>query len=662
MAENSTKTWLNPFLKPLRQTINEVVAMSAFINILALAVPIFTLQVYDQVVGHNGFSTLQGLVVGMIIIVVFDFILRQARSRILQNLALRIDVYVSQKLFNKFVSLPMQTLENKPSAYWLSLFSDADNIRDTLSGKSATLVADLPFAILFFIVILVIATPVAWVLLMALSIFMFCAWRSSAVIAAVNRAEHKTAQTRASLVSEIVNARGTIKALSLETVMGPMWEEVQAKNIEASVVQSTKTDNFSNMSASLIMALFVCVTTVGALAIIGQQLTVGTLVATSMLSSLLLGPLNQCVGSWRTYYSFRQSVDRLGALFNLISERQKSQVSMDEPRGEITMENISFAYSPELPKVINDIGVTFKARGVHALVGPNGSGKSTMLNLVQGLYKPMNGRILIDGADISQFSRRELSTWMGFVPQNCTLFKGTIRDNIACRQVDFSDDEVLRAAQASGAHQFIVDLPDGYSTEIGEAGHRLSCGQRQCIAIARALVGDPPVVLLDEPSSDLDRQAKLNLSKTLTYIGKKRNVIVATHSSILLGGCDDLVALDKGHIHLAGLTKDTLPKLFGNGAELAHVRYSEPLSLEGQQRNKIGDAEDSLQVQTQTRNQTKGSQQVNKLIAVRANKAPTIKVNPNLESSVKVQREEQPKSKKKSINIPALPENKGGKL
>jgi len=252
--------------------------MSVFINILALAVPIFTLQVYDRVVGHVGFSTLQGLVVGMIVIVVFDFILRQARSRILQNLALRIDVYVSRKLFNKLVSLPMQTLENQPAAYWVSFFSDADTIREALSGKSATLITDLPFVILFLIIILVIATPVAWVFLIVLSTSMFFAWRFSTAIEGLNQAERQTEQTRASLVSEIVNARSTIKALSLETVMGPMWEDVQAKNIEASVVRSTKIDNFSNLSASLNMAIFICVTTVGALAIIGQQLTVGTLV------------------------------------------------------------------------------------------------------------------------------------------------------------------------------------------------------------------------------------------------------------------------------------------------------------------------------------------------------------------------------------------------
>lgn len=543
--------------------------MSAFVNILALAVPIFTLQVYDRVVGHNGFSTLKGLIIGMVIIVVFDFVLRQARSRILQTVALRIDVQVGRKLFNKFMSLPLQMLESQPSAHWLSLFRDADVVRNTLSGASAILIADLPFAIFFLIIIFIIATPVAWILLVVMPVFMFVAWRSSNVMYAANQAERETAHTRDSLVAEMINARTTIKALALDKVMRPMWEDMQAENIETSVIRGSKTDTFSNIGTSLTMTTSITITTIGALAIINQELTIGALIATNMLSGRLLGPLNQLVSQWRTYSSFRQSVDRLGVLFEALSERQESEVHMGKPKGEIAMENITFTYGDNLPKVINDIDITFKSTGVHALVGRNGSGKSTMLNLVQGLYKPISGRVLMDGADIAQFSRSELAEWIGFVPQSCILFTGNVRDNISQRKPDASDDEILKAAQAAGVHQFIIDMPDGYSTEIGEAGQRLSGGQRQRIAIARALVGDPPVVLLDEPSSSLDRQAEFELRNTLTKIGKDRSVIIVTHSPILLAACDDLVALDKGRIALAGPAKDILPKLFGTGAKSA---------------------------------------------------------------------------------------------
>lgn len=551
----------------MRSTFNEVVAMSAFVNILALAVPIFTMQVYNRVVGHNGISTLQSLVIGMVVIVVFDFILRQARSRIMQTVALRIDVQVGRKLFNKFMALPLLTLEGKPASHWLSLFRDADTVRNTLSGATAILIADLPFAILFLIIIFVIATPVAWVLLIVMPIFMFVAWRSSNVMAIANQAERATAQTRDSLVSEMINARTTIKALSLDPVMRPMWENMQAENIETSVIRGSKTDSFSNLGASLSMCTSIALTTVGALSIINQDMTIGSLVATNMLSGRLLGPLNQLVGQWRAYSSFMQSVNRLGELFNTVSERQESDVSLEAPKGEVTLENITFGYAENLPLVVNGIEITFKAGGVHALVGRNGSGKSTMLKLIQGLYKPLSGRVLLDQADISQFSRQEMASWMGYVPQDCILFTGNVRDNIAQRKPDATDEEILKAAQAAGVHQFIIDMPDGYSTEIGEAGQRLSGGQRQRIAIARALVGDPPVVLLDEPSSSLDRQAEFELRKTLTDIGKDRTVIIVTHSPILLATCNDLVALDKGRVALAGASKDILPKLFGTGGK-----------------------------------------------------------------------------------------------
>jgi len=238
-------------------------------------------------------------------------------------------------------------------------------------------------------------------------------------------------------------------------------------------------------------------------------------------------------------------------------------VKLNRPNGEIIVENASYSYDENLAPVVDQVTIKIKACGVHALVGRNGSGKTTLLKMLQGLYPPTSGRILLDGADISQFSRTELASWLGYVPQDCVLFAGSVRDNIVHRHPDATDEAIISAATAAGVHQFIIDLPDGYASEIGEAGRRLSGGQRQRIAIARALLGDPPVVLLDEPSSSLDRQAEQALRKTLVEIGKERTVVIITHSPILLAACDDLVALDKGKVALAGPSKEILPKLFG---------------------------------------------------------------------------------------------------
>ena len=256
-------------------------------------------------------------------------------------------------------------------------------------------------------------------------------------------------------------------------------------------------------------------------------------------------------------------MERLGELFTAPSERETSDIKLERPRGEIGIENVTYGYNPETAPVVDDINLTIRADTIHAMVGRNGSGKTTLLKLIQGLYPPTEGRVLLDGADISQFTRAELADWIGYVPQECVLFAGTVRENIAHRHPDADDESVITAATAAGVHEFIIDLPDGYGSDIGEAGRRLSGGQRQRIAIARVLVGDPPVLLLDEPSASLDRQAEQELRDTIARLGKDRTVIVVTHSPILLAACDNLVALDHGKVALAGPSKDILPRLFG---------------------------------------------------------------------------------------------------
>jgi len=563
MSDNAKRAWLKPIMKQLKPIFREVFVMSAFVNLMALATPVFTMQVYDRVVGSGGLSTLWGLVIGMSLVVLFDLALKQARSRIMQTVALRVDVIVGRYLFDKLMSLPLHILEAKPASYWQALFRDVDTIRNTLSGASAILLCDLPFVIMFIVLISVIAAPIAWVLLIILPLFMFVAWRSSGVMSQANQAERESTQGRDALIAELIQGRTTIKALALDRSMRPLWEETHANNIAQSMFRGSKTDFYTNCSQSLTMATTIFMTSVGAYQIVNQNMTMGSLIAANMLSGRILGPLNQLVGQWRAYNSFKQSVDRLGEVFSSLSDRTESEVKLEKPRGEIQVENLSFAYAEGAKPVVDSVTVNIHAGGVHALVGRNGSGKTTLLKMIQGLYTPTNGRVLLDGADIAQFTRAELATWMGYVPQETVLFAGTVRDNIVHRFPDASDEKIIEAATQAGVHHFIIDLPDGYASDIGEAGQRLSGGQRQRIAIARALLGDPAVLLLDEPSASLDRQAEQELRKTLVEIGRTRTVIIVTHSPILLAACDDLVALDKGKVALAGPSREILPKLFG---------------------------------------------------------------------------------------------------
>ncbi|MEQ9559232.1 MAG: ATP-binding cassette domain-containing protein [Rhodospirillales bacterium] len=563
MAEPNNTAWLKPFVKSLMPTFREVVLMSAFINLVALATPVFSMQVFDRVVFHKGISTLWGLVIGMIAVIIFDLVLKLARSRVMQTVALRVDVLVGRQLFDKLMSLPLSELESKPAGHWQGLFRDVDTVRNTLSGGSAVLITDLPFVLMFLILIIVIAPPVAPVLLVILPLFMFVAWKSGNVMAAANQEERQSSISRDQLIAEMIQGRTTIKALALDQAMRPHWEQSHADNIEKSAVRGAKTDFYSNLGGSLTMCTTLLMTTVGALAIVNQEMTMGSLIAANMLSGRLLGPLNQLVNQWRTFNSFKQSADRLGQTFETLSERAESEIELEAPKGELRTENVTFNYVEGTKPILNNVTVSLPAGGIHALVGRNGSGKTTLLKVLQGLYRPTSGRVLLDGADIAQFTRHELADWMGYVPQECVLFAGTIRDNIAHRHADASDEQVIKAATHAGVHHFIIDMPDGYATDIGEAGSRLSGGQRQRIAIARALLGDPSVLMMDEPSASLDRQAEQALRETLREISKTRSVILVTHSPILLAACDDLVALDQGRVALAGPSAEILPRLFG---------------------------------------------------------------------------------------------------
>ena len=578
MAMNTNKAWIKPLMKSLKPVFREVLVMSAFVNLLALAVPIFTLQVYDRVIQHAGISTLQGLVLGMIGVFAFEYVLRQSRSRIMQTVALRVDVEVGRSVFNKFTSVPLNILETRSANDWQSLFRDVDTVRNTLSGAPAILLCDLPFAIMFFGLIAVIATPIIWVLAIIIPLFLFVTWRAGAATGQASAQERNTSQNRDSLIAEMINGRATIKALALEGAMRPMWEERHASNIESSILRGGRTDKYTNLGQTLTMSTSLFMTTAGALMIISQDMTMGALIASNMLAGRLLGPLNQLVMQWRTYSGFKLAVNRLGDMFDIESERMESEVKLSKPEGKIECLNLSFSYVEGSRPICDNISLTIDPKSMYALVGRNGSGKTTLLKMIQGLYQPDNGLVLIDGADIGQFSRPELAQWMGYVPQESTLFAGTVRDNITHRFPGASDDQIIEASKAAGVHEFIIDLPDGYASDIGEAGRMLSGGQRQRIAIARALIGNPSVLLLDEPSSSLDRHAEHELRDTLKELSKLHTVIIVTHSPILLAACDNLVALDKGKIALAGPAKEILPRLFGSGAtsKQANVQTDAP--------------------------------------------------------------------------------------
>ena len=564
MAKPNTKSWLVPIMKSIKPIYREVAVMSLFVNMIALATPIFVLQVYDRVVFYSGLGTLQGLVVGMAVVIMFDFVMRQSRTRLLQKAALRLDVQIGRDLFNKISDVPLAELERRPSAYWRALFRDIDVVRNTLSGATALLLMDLPFALLFLAIIFVIATPVAWVISIILPIFLILTARSGQVLSSKSEIEREASFGRDALIGEMIAGRTTVKALALEGTLRPQWEERHADTIEHSIDRGGRADTYVNMGLVLAIATTVIITTVGALAIIDQRMSIGALIAANILASRIVGPFNQMVASWRNYGSYRQAVRRLGEVFLLDEEKERSDIELERPHGEIVLDEATFRYALDREPAINGVKMQIKPPGLMAVVGPNGSGKTTLLKLMQGLYRPESGRVLIDDADIAQFSRRRIARWIGYVPQDCFLFGGTIRDNVTKGHPDAGDEEILRAARLAGLHPHVIDLPEGYDSKVDEGGQNLPGGIRQRISIARALVGDPPIVLMDEPSSNLDRSGEEELRASLLELASDRTVVIVTHSPLLLGACRVVIVLERGRIVRGGPPQEALPEIFGH--------------------------------------------------------------------------------------------------
>lgn len=558
MVRADSRSWIWAVVQPLLPNFGEVIALSLLVNLLALAVPVFVMQVYDRVIFHNGLNTLAALVLGMAVVLAFDFVLRQARARILQTVALRLDVEVGRALFGQLVSLPLSFVEHKPAAYWHALFRDVDILRNALSGASMIALCDVGFFFVFISLVFIIAPPVAWILVAVIPLFAFLAWRSNDVVARAGERERRLVANRDTLVGEIVAGRTTVKALALEEALQPLWEDRHAAALSESIRRGAAADQYAAIGASLSIVTSVAMTATGALAVLDQQLTIGALIAANMLSGRLLAPITQIGVNWRTLGSLREAGTRLGEVLAAKPDRQEQTIEGGRPNGRIAVEDVVFAHDEGVRPTLEGVDVSFPpaaaaaAGGMHAIIGRNGGGKSTLLKVLVGLYTPARGRVLLDGSDIAQFNRQQLNRWIGYVPQETVLFGGTLRHNIALRVPDASDEEVIHAARCAGAHAFIVEYPDGYATEVGEAGRRLSAGQRQRIAIARALVGGPAMLILDEPSNALDVEADAALLEEMRALARTVTVIVVTHNVNWLAGCETVSVLEHGRIVSSG--------------------------------------------------------------------------------------------------------------
>lgn len=554
-------SWLHHALGELQGVYRQAFWLSFAVNVLALLTAVFTLQVYDRVVAHAGYASLAALALGMLIVIAIDFALRQGRAVLMQRLGARIEVNLSRAIFARLTRLPALELEKRSPAFWLATFRDIDLVRSTCAGASALLLIDLPFLLLTFLMIGLIAWPVLPIAALFVAGFVGLAWLSGRANEEKSEDEKQKLISRDTTISEISSARLGLKAMGASEHVAERWERDYAAWMHESLLHSRESDRYRDLASSLSILNTVVMTSIGALAILSQYMTMGALIASNILAGKLIAPLIQLVGHWRSWGAFLAAKRRLDDLMALPLDREFSDIDLPRPAGAIRLEQLLFAYPGAKAPQIDQVSGQFGPNGLHAIVGANGSGKTTLLKLMRGLYAPAEGRVLLDGADLAQFSHGDLSRWIGYLPQQVTLVAGSVRDNLLTAKPDASDDEILRATQRACAHEFLLDLPDGYGTQVSEGGQRFSGGQRKRIAIAQTLLNDPPILLFDEPTSDLDRQAEQTFTATLKALSVDHTVVVVTHSPSLLMQCNGIVVMDKGKVAAAGSAAQILPKL-----------------------------------------------------------------------------------------------------
>ena len=559
--------WLRELLWPYRQAYRQALALSFAINILGLFAAVFSMQVYDHVVGHAGYSTLAALVIGMAIAIVMDHAFRAGRSLLLQRIGARVEVQMARETLQRMLNLPTLALEGRSAGFWQAVYRDVEIVRATCSGATAMLMVDLPFMLLSLVVIAILALPLLPVALLTIAAFVALAWRSGQVTRGATETEREQLVSRDMVLNELASVRLSLKALGASESVHRRWEDHYARWMNESLARSREADHYRELAHAMSTGNSVLTTSLGALAILNQLISMGSLIATNMLAGRMVSPLIQLVGQWRTFGQFRAAKKRLDALFALPEDRHESVISLERPKGAMRLEGVTFKFpqaeNPLLQPISGEIGPC----GLHAIVGPNGSGKTTLLKILRGLYPASEGRVLIDGADLHQFTQVELAQRIGYLSQTNQLLSTSIRDNIALANPDATDEQIIRAAQRSCAHNFIIDLPDGYATQVGEGAQRFSAGQTKRIAIAQALLNDPPVLLLDEPTAELDRDSELHFVQTLKELARDHTVIVVTHSPFLLSHCNGILVMNKGKLVAAGPAADILPKLGMNVAK-----------------------------------------------------------------------------------------------
>ena len=567
--------WFVDAIHKYRRPLSEVFVGSFFVQLFALLTPLFFQVIIDKVFVQRGMSTLEVLALGMGMLALFEVVLGGLRTYILSHTSNRIDVELGARLFRHLFALPMAYFQTRRVGDTVARVRELDNIRQFLTSSALTVVLDLFFGCLFLIVLFIYSPLLTLIVAGALPLYVLLSIGVTPAFRERLQERFRRGADNQSFLVESVSGAETIKSMAIEPVMQQRWEEQLASYVQASFRVVGLSTVASQAVALINKVTTILILFVGAGLVIRNKLTVGELVAFNMIAGQLATPVLRLAQMWQDFQQVRLSVDRVGDILNTRPEPGvRDTASLPPIRGDIRVEGVTFRYRVDGEPVLRDVSLNIRAGEVLGVVGSSGSGKSTLAKLIQRLYVPETGRVTVDSADLALVDPAWLRRQIGVVLQESVLFNRTVRENIALGQPGLPLERVIEAAELAGAHEFIASLREGYSTMIGERGASLSGGQRQRIAIARALIGNPRILILDEATSALDYESERAIQTNMNRISNGRTVLIIAHRLSTVRSADRIITIEHGRITEEG-THDSLLKTGGRYAELWRLQSGE---------------------------------------------------------------------------------------
>ena len=565
-------SWFIPAVVRYRKLLLEVFLVSFVIQFFALVTPLFFQVVMDKVLVHRSFTTLDVIAVGLLAVVTFEVVLTALRSYVFAHTSSRIDVELGARLFRHLLNLPLSYFRARQAGDSVARVRELENIRSFLTGNAITVVLDLFFSIVFLAVMAYYSVWLTLIVVASLPCYVVLSLAfTPALRARLNEKFNRGAENQSFLV-ETISGVETVKASAVEPQWMRKWDNQLAAYVKAAF-RTTAIGTVANGGVTFVSKLVTVATMwLGARLVIDGQLTVGQLIAFNMLSGNVAGPVMRLAQLWTDFQQVGISMQRLGDILNTRTEVHTPRPALPPVRGGIDFDQVEFRYRPGAQLVLRGVSLRVLPGETVGIVGRSGSGKSTLTKLVQRLYQPEQGRVLVDGVDISTIDASSLRRQIGVVLQENVLFNRSIRDNIALSDPGMPLQRVMHAAQLAGAHEFIAELPEGYDTMVGEHGATLSGGQRQRIAIARALLSNPRILIFDEATSALDYESERIVQQNMREISRGRTVLIIAHRLSAVKDAHRIVVMDRGDIVEEGTHADLLQRDQGQYAALYRMQ------------------------------------------------------------------------------------------